>query len=145
MPLFGFRGIQPLQSGFPLRYFFFQFFPTNASFRIPGNPTSPEWLSIAVFFLPILPDSPGPKVPKPSALCEEFHPSCLFLNLHGPSLLFFPSGESFDVVSFDVNGLSLIVTRQVTIQEKSANQSVHWTPTPALFMKFCGRLSVHLY
>ena len=33
----------------------------------------------------------------------------------------------------------------VIIQEKSANQAVHWTPTPALFMKFCGRLSVHLY
>ncbi len=41
--------------------------------------------------------------------------------------------------------LSFIVTRQVTIQEKSANQAVNLTLTPALFMKFCGRLSVHLY
>ena len=62
-----------------------------------------------------------------------FHPSCLFLTLHGPSLLFFPSGESFYVVSFDVNVLSFIVIRLITTQEKSANQAVHLTPTPCAF------------
>ena len=74
-----------------------------------------------------------------------FHPSCLFLTLHGPSLLFFPSGASFYVVSFDVNVLSFIVIRLITTQEKSANQRFTGRPPPALFTKFCGKLSVHLY
>ncbi len=41
--------------------------------------------------------------------------------------------------------LSFILIRLVTTQEKSAHQAVHWTPIPALFTKFCARLSVHLY
>ena len=60
-----------------------------------------------------VPFARGPPRPRNDKFCwslswqyRSYFSSCIFINLHWPFLLFFPSWESFDVVSFDVNVLS---------------------------------------